>query len=535
MSTLDQQIKSLRSETSTDDFVRLIDVLKVTDQKFNVLLLVDLLSERHIIYKDRSSLSSQRMRAYLIEAFHHIGLPQRGLPYILEELETSFYPYTVAAAARAIRGMKEPHSGVAGFLCKSIYNIWQGDITVNYSAYAAPFNEEENTSALKEIFETLKWQQGTAQYVLPELYHIESNLSDYINAKNKALLADCIVAIEASAQPDDDCCSIPLEIYNQRDSSQNANTDIDLSDIDLEDQNGTVFKWNEYFSGKYTILSFFYTQCHNPRKCIQTIYNLVDIQKEIDQNKDYSHIQTAAITYDPLYDTSSILKSYGENRKFNFDDHNKMFRVTSGMEEMIEQLNIGVNYKGNAVNVHRIEVYIINPEGKIECSFLRFQADSKLILAELDKVIHPEKKKETVVEKPSVLNRTSTVILPILIAFFPKCPMCWAAYLNLIGLSSIVSIKHQPWLIYVFIGFAVFNLINLYRLSKRRNGLLPFHLALIGTSILGLNYWLGLHSSLLILGISLTLLATLLNSLSFKLYHKLFYYLREQIVRHRYS
>jgi protein SCO1/2 len=77
MSTLDQQIKSLRSETSTDDFVRLIDLLKVTDQKFNVLLLVNLLSERHIIYKDRSSLSSQRMRAYLIEAFHHIGLPQR--------------------------------------------------------------------------------------------------------------------------------------------------------------------------------------------------------------------------------------------------------------------------------------------------------------------------------------------------------------------------------------------------------------------------------------------------------------------------
>lgn len=533
MSDFNQRIKSFNSQTSEEDFVRLVDELKISHQAFNKNLLVDLLSERHPIYKDRGSISTQRMRGYLIGAFQEIGTPNKALPYLLEELETSFYPYIVAASARAIRGLENPHSGIASFLNKSIYNIWQGDAYVNYSSYQAPYvNEDSRTTAMWEIFESISWMGQKARYILPDLLQLEGNLNEYLNQDNRKRLVACIEKLEALDDPEDDCCTIPTEIYSSMDSKDTINKEINLSAITLQDQNGIETTWDNYFKGKYTILSFFYTRCHNPRKCIQTIYNLVDIQHSINHFPELQGIQTAAITYDPEYDNSNILKTYGNNRGFNFDEHNKMFRVSKGMEQLIEQLNIGVNYKGENVNVHRIEVYIINPEGKIEKSFLRFQAKENLIIDELKAILNPTEKKLKENTIPtngnSSLGKISTVVLPVFVAFFPKCPMCWMAYLNLIGLGGVISIKHQPWLLYVFMVLIVFNLYNLYRLAKKRNGMLPFYFACIGSFILGLNYWLGFGHLVIALGFAFTFTATLLNSLSFKKYHQLIRFFHER-------
>lgn len=533
---IDRQIKGLGSDTPTEVIIQLIDAIKASGQKNHSLPLVELLSERHPVYKNRSSIASSHIRGYLIEAFHEIGMPQKGLPYILEELETSFSPYIAAASAKAVRGISEPHPGIAAFLNKSIYNIWQADAIVNYSSFLGPYNPAFNTTALKEIFTSLKWLKGKAQYVLPDLYHLETQLAEYLSSENRRLLAECIETIENADPSSDGCCTIPAEVYNQTDTPLSSGPEIELADILLQDQEGNELGWNDYFKGKYTVLSFFYTKCHNPRKCIQTIYNLVAIQNKIKTNK-YGNVQTAAITYDPGYDTSPVLKTYGQNRNYHFDESNRMFRVMSGMQSLIERLNIGVNYKGKEVNVHRIEVYIINPEGKIERSFLRFQAEDKLIIDALEELIGKERpvKAERETRKPTILNRFSTLLLPVLIAFFPKCPMCWMAYFNLIGIGSVVSISYQPWLVYAFIGLAIVNLVNLYRLSKKRNGLFPFYLALSGMFLLGLNYWLALGRVMMVLGFSLTLISTLLSSLSFKRYHKIFHFINEKWLAIKYA
>lgn len=538
MSTLDQRIKWLSSTTSEEEFVKLVDELKVTALAFNSNLLVDLLSERHPLYKDRGSITSQRMRGYLIGAFREIGTPHKALPYLLEELETSFYPYIVAAAARAIRGLQDPHAGIASFLNKSIYNIWQGDSYVNFSSYLPPYTDAEaQTSALWEIFDSIAWMGEKAKYILPDLHHLESNLSEYLNQDNKNRLITCIESLEQLDDPIEDCCTIPTEIYGSADEKDVLQKEINLSDILLEDQDGVTTTWDGFFKGKYTVLSFFYSRCHNPRKCIQTIYNLVDIQGALKDLPALSTVQTAAITYDPEWDKPAVLKAYGNNRRYQFGTLYKMFRVVTGMDQLIEQLNIGVNYKGNNVNVHRIEVYIINPEGKIEKSFLRFQAKENLIIEELKNIINPTKRKLTkdgiAKNENSFLGKISTVFLPVFVAFFPKCPMCWMAYLNLIGLGGVISIQHQPWLIYVFIGLIILNLCNLYRLAKKRNGMLPFYLALIGSVILGLNFWLDFGRLIIVFGFAFTLTATLLNSLSFKKYHQLmrFFYERKMALK----
>jgi protein SCO1/2 len=43
------------------------------------------------------------------------------------------------------------------------------------------------------------------------------------------------------------------------------------------------------------------------------------------------------------------------------------------------------------------------------------------------------------------------------IAFFPKCPICWATYMSALGISSLVPIPYAPWLQTVLFGVMVLN------------------------------------------------------------------------------
>jgi protein SCO1/2 len=44
------------------------------------------------------------------------------------------------------------------------------------------------------------------------------------------------------------------------------------------------------------------------------------------------------------------------------------------------------------------------------------------------------------------------------IAFFPKCPICWATYVSALGISSLVPIPYSPWLQPVLFGVMALNL-----------------------------------------------------------------------------
>lgn len=69
--------------------------------------LVALLAEQSPIYHGLSANAAERIRGFIFASFETVGLPQSALPFILEELETGINPYTVAAAAKALRGAAE--------------------------------------------------------------------------------------------------------------------------------------------------------------------------------------------------------------------------------------------------------------------------------------------------------------------------------------------------------------------------------------------------------------------------------------------
>ncbi len=108
----------------------------------------------------------------------------------------------------------------------------------------------------------------------------------------------------------------------------------------------------------------------------------------------------------------------------------------------------------------------------------------------------------------------SSVCLSVLIAFFPKCPMCWAAYMSLFGSIGIAQLPYMGWLLPVLIGFLLIHLFMLYK-KAAGNSYVPFFLSLAGAVTMLLARMVFPHEKwMLITAVSLIITGSLLNSFS---------------------
>lgn len=122
--------------------------------------------------------------------------------------------------------------------------------------------------------------------------------------------------------------------------------------------------------------------------------------------------------------------------------------------------------------------------------------------------------------KKEILNRDnpnfrfkslSSLALSVLIAFFPKCPLCWAAYMSLFGFLGLSQLPYMPWLLTILLTFLGIYLITLYKKSQR-NSFIPFQLSLAGTTLLllgklffPLEKWMAILGMIFIISSSLWL------------------------------
>jgi cytochrome oxidase Cu insertion factor (SCO1/SenC/PrrC family) len=343
--------------------------------------LVPLLSVSHEVFRGRFASSSVRMRAYAMAACHDIGLPDQAVPYVVEILETSFHPNLVAAAARAVRGMAAPDARLADYLIRSIYNIWQNDQPVTFEAYDVKWPLERFSTALLEVLDTLAWLGARAHHVIPELETMSSAFRERFNPQVRLAILRCIESLRSCAtdSPKACCCSAPLI----ESGAVTGEEDLEIASIELEDQDGRRFEWHQFFRGKPSVLAFFYATCMNPRKCAQTIYNLANIHKGLSDAGLDGQVRVAAITYDAQRDTPAVLRQYGESKGMRFGADCKMMRAPSQFDGVVDAFDLGVNYIGNQVNDHRVELYLLDCDGKITHAFLRLQADPEHVITEL--------------------------------------------------------------------------------------------------------------------------------------------------------
>ena len=113
-----------------------------------------------------------------------------------------------------------------------------------------------------------------------------------------------------------------------------------------------------------------------------------------------------------------------------------------------------------------------------------------------------------------VAGTLPSILLSVLIAVFPKCPFCWAAYMSMFSSIGLARLPYMKWLLPVLIIFLGVHLFVLYK-KAAKNGYLPFVLSFAGAAamIVGKTFFLT-ESWLLLAAMLLIVTGSLLNSFS---------------------
>jgi protein SCO1 len=485
--------------------------------------LLPYLREQHPLYNGLSAGAVTRMRGYILHAFLTAGLPREALIYVYEELESGRDAYLVAAAAMALRGSKSRRQEMTGYVLAAIDNIKYFDGPVSFEKYATKWPLKKYTSARQELFTSLAWLGAYARPHLEDLRALNLDLKGRTNLCARSQLKKTIQSIESDPSAiDSGCC------HGKNDSSTLRSSGVpepralkrQLQELILEDHNNEKVLFRDFFMQRCTLVAFFYTRCDNPLKCSLTITRLAALQNHLDQEGLTDQISIAAITYDPNYDLPHRIKIYAQARGLRLYEHVRMFRVPQGFSTLQQYFDLGVNYAGGVVNRHVIELYLLDGQGNISHTFQREKINPGHILSRIKQALREEKQPPRSQLKTAWQNFTS-MAFPALVLFLPKCPLCFAAYLSLLGVTGMQLLPYTRYLFPLIVLAIGINLYAIFRAARGRNGLLPFFLCASGALLVVLFGHFAPSRYGTFSGLVLLFSGSILNSLPFVAYLKL--------------
>lgn len=499
------KIRNLCSQTTEEEIAACIDRAKQSRRRSGKLLA--LLDYGHIVYTGRSKNEAIRIRGYLLESFIHTGLSPRALPYVLDELENSRSAYIVAGAAIALRGLRNPYPQLTDYLFKAVRNIKAIDDAITFDTYKPQWPRAVYTTALQEIFKTFQWMGRNADHAAKQLKSLHEDA--YFSQKVKLEIEKALSRIEeTTSAANDKCCELkPSASLNYRSNFKQQ----DLIKIRLQDQNREVVGYTEFFSGTPSLLIFFYTRCDNPNRCSLNISRMGQLQEALKKEGLYGKVKIAAITYDPDYDLPMRMKPYCTSRGFTLDEHSRCFRIDEGMDILLAHLKPGVNYNGSILNHHTSELFLLDGEGKAIKRMQGIEWNIQKIIDELKSL--PDKNKIYGSSVKSKLSSLAAMVLSAILAFFPKCPLCLAAYLSLFGITQYEFFRFREWMLPLLIALLLVNLFSLFWMSRRRQWFLPFYLSLAGAFCIILAALFPLTKLVAFSGIILIISGSLLSGL----------------------
>jgi protein SCO1/2 len=513
------------SVQSESQFAALVDALAADPNRCEQL--TELLREDHPLYDGRGTAATVRMRGWILLALSRIEVSDAALLFVLEELDAGVDTYLVAAAARALRSYPNPDAAFAPFVMRALNNIRYRDEFVSFEGYGEYAFASTGTSPVRELLKTLAWLGPHARGVLSEVESLRAQRGGL----PRKLLFDVDRALEAIRGDDQDverdagaCCTLPGGLGNVFSWTLNSRRGSEqIEQTVFEDQDGASITFKEFFRGHPSIVVFFYTRCDNPLKCSLTVAKLARVQKLLETHGLAGQIHTAAITYDPAFDVSERLRGYGQNRGVRMDTHHRMLRAVDGVKALRTHFKLGVNFIESLVNRHRIEAYILDAEGRIAASFERIHWDEQQVVDHAIRVLKETVDKQptevsTQPAEPTARRRTASTMFGTLaslgVAFFPKCPVCWAGYMSVFGIAGLQQIPYSPWLQLVLVALMLVNLASMWLRGRSTGRMSGFYLVSAGALVIVVSKIGPGWENAVVLGVVLTLAGSLLSALN---------------------
>jgi len=340
--------------------------------------LLGLLNEAHPLYSGLGGPAVVRIRGTLLLALARGPLPEEALPYVLEELESAHDAYLTAVAAHVLRAASSPDSAHVEPLLSALFYIRHRDDMVRLAEYGGHGGASERTTAMAEVLRTIGWLGGTGRAALPRLKALrdEQPGPTTIAGIDAAVAAiEVVPTVAASTVAAPSCCASRSAAIEPRPAPAD-----DISQIELQDQQGECFRFSEFFVGKPCIVVFFYTRCENPTKCPLTVSKLGRLQRLLLQEGLADAIRTAAITYDPDFDLPARLEQYGRSWGAKTGPDHRLLRTTGDFAPVQAWFELGVNYASSVVNRHRLEAYVLDANGQISAVITRLRWNERDLL-----------------------------------------------------------------------------------------------------------------------------------------------------------
>lgn len=487
-------------QTAGVSIAALIDRTRCLDPRDRAGVLETLLPERHPVYSGRSTNETIRLRGYLLAAFEDAGLSNAAVPYVVEQLELGRDAYLVAAAAKAARGWPRPSPDWVPHLLKAVDNIALHDDAVTFECYEPRWPLPAPTTALIEIFRTFAWLGASARAAAPSL---EALLQDCrrFHPSTRAEIERAIERIQHDTGPDGTACCgalAPGGLSAHARWRQRWRGAPGTSRIVFEDQNGELVPFADVCGGKPSIVVFFYTRCDNPNKCSLTIAQLARLQAAVRVSGLSGRIRTLAITYDPAYDLPPRLRCYGADRGVAFSGDDRFVRAVQGIAELNRFFMPGVNFGPLTVNQHRLDLFVLDRNGRITARYPRLQWSIERVVADAAAALHEPTSSARVrggaarfgLSDP-LWNGAVRVCATVALALVPKCPFCWSAYLTAAGLGTATLVAGSPTLRYFLLLVIVLDAIaiSVRSISTGRIRLPALGLSTCGLAAVLAGFW----------------------------------------------
>jgi len=319
---------------------------------------LDLLNERHLIYRGVSTPAVIRVRGALLLALGYRALPTAALPFVLEELESAHDAWLTAVAAHVLRKYPEPSTSFAEPLLSAVLYIQHRDEIVRLHGEIDRLHGR-TTTAMAEVMQTIGWLGHAGIACVSRL---EDLLAQNPGPATSAMVTDAIRAIRSDDRvltSDSCCCEPATEAVRSRPIA-------DLSGLRFQDHTGAELTFADAFHGRPSIVVFFYTRCDNPTKCPLTMYRFGSLQRLLQQSGLGDSIGLAAITYDPEYDRPDRLLQYAQSWGAAPSARHRILRTTGDFTALSDYFELGVNFSASGiVNRHQIEAFVLDTNGSI--------------------------------------------------------------------------------------------------------------------------------------------------------------------------
>lgn len=141
-----------------------------------------------------------------------------------------------------------------------------------------------------------------------------------------------------------------------------------IPEFAMTDQDGKALSLSQ-LKGKAVLLTFIYTRCPIGDFCPKMSRNFQAIRGMMQNDAALrDHVDFVSISFDPAFDTPSVLRAYGKNYVGGTDFSHWQFarpKDDTTLHAMRQFFNVGATPESNGSLTHSLSTVLIDPQGKI--------------------------------------------------------------------------------------------------------------------------------------------------------------------------